>query len=287
MKIVNKVSLSILLLLGVSSLIVGAISYNSFRSIRMEMYKWFDRNGQTLSESIGNKALEHLNYYDFDSVEQTLKQEVDRDEDLIYGKIQFDANFSEVRDFGDPEFPAIRKYTHDVVDEDSIVAKVTIHYSTKVVDRKLSSLIVYTAIGAGLTLIALLAALYALMVVLVNRPLLKLVNAVRQIADGNLLTAVETGTADEFGELATTFNLMTGRLKEVVSHVKTASLSVTSASQAMRSNTGNMSQGATEQAAAAEEASSSMEEMSSNIRQNAENAQQTEKIAVKAAETAS
>ncbi|MCP4047459.1 MAG: chemotaxis protein, partial [Gammaproteobacteria bacterium] len=104
-----------------------------------------------------------------------------------------------------------------------------------------------------------------------------------EVANGNL--TVELDSKNNTGILAALVE-MVQRLKEIVSDVNTAAVSVSSGSGEMSSSAQTMSQGATEQAASAEEISSSMEEMAANINQNADNAAQTEKIALKTSDDA-
>jgi methyl-accepting chemotaxis protein len=122
--------------------------------------------------------------------------------------------------------------------------------------------------------------------IVISRPLVMGVNFAREVADGNLDAAIDLDQKDEIGQLANALTEMIGKLRTIVTDVKSASEYVSAGSGELSSAAQDMSQGATEQAAAAEEASSSMEEMASNINQNADNALQTEKIAMKAADDA-
>ena len=283
MKIVHKMSLSVLGVLLLSLAVGGIITYSSLAGVRSEMFKWFDQSADTLATSIGSMADEQLSYFDFDAIQVMLDDQVKQDPSLLYATVAFGEELGDFRESGTQADELFREYSTEVLNEDEVVASVAIHYSTSIVEEKLASLVQRIALGAFLTVAILVLALYGLVVYLINRPLVKLVSHTREVAEGDLSTQIQMGTGDEFGQLADTFNRMTGNLKDVISDVSTAAHSVASASQAMNSSTESMSQGATEQASSAEEASSSMEEMSSNIRQNADNAQQTEKIAIKAA----
>ncbi len=105
-----------------------------------------------------------------------------------------------------------------------------------------------------------------------------------EMADGNLMMTMKERSEQD--RLMQALNTMTIELKDIVSHVKTASDHVASGSRTMSGEAGKLSQGASEQAAAAEQALSSMEQMAANIKQNADNALQTKKIAIKTAEDA-
>ena len=106
----------------------------------------------------------------------------------------------------------------------------------------------------------------------------------KDVAEGHLDIAIDKRS--ETDELMMALAEMTGRLKNVVEGVKSASIHISTGSRAMNDSAQILSSGAAQQAAAAEEAASSIEEMTANIRQNADNSLQTEKIAIKAAEDA-
>jgi len=108
--------------------------------------------------------------------------------------------------------------------------------------------------------------------------------AVNAVAQGDLSNNIKISTRDEMGELLEDLNLMTQKIKDVISSVNTAADNIASSSSQMNSGAQQVSEGASTQAASAEEVSSSMEEMVANIQQNTDNAQQTGAIASKAAE---
>ncbi|MCB0262179.1 MAG: HAMP domain-containing protein [Calditrichaeota bacterium] len=114
----------------------------------------------------------------------------------------------------------------------------------------------------------------------------QLLGAAKNVADGDLTTAIEINSTDELGELAGALKQMVEKLNEVVGNVQDVGSKVQSNSQQVSASAESISTGATEQAATAEEVSSSMEEIAANIQQNADNAQQTEKIAVQTSQEA-
>jgi methyl-accepting chemotaxis protein len=131
--------------------------------------------------------------------------------------------------------------------------------------------------SAAVLLIASLAALWIAMSI--NKGLRNAVQAVQNVAEGDLTRYATINSKDEIGDLLTYVNTMIERLRGVVGDALAASDNVSSGSQELSSSAEQLSQGATEQASAAEEASASMEQMAANIKQNADNAAQTEKIA--------
>ena len=120
----------------------------------------------------------------------------------------------------------------------------------------------------------------------ITRGIQKAVDVTNYLANGDLSKHIEITSNDEIGALLNNMRIMTSKLSEIMTDIKSAADNVSAGSQQLSSTAEELSQGATQQAAAAEEASSSMEQMASNIRQNADNATQTEKIAIKSAEDA-
>ena len=139
-----------------------------------------------------------------------------------------------------------------------------------------SRLLLLSLLGVS-TLIAVIAATW--IVFSISRSLSSAVRLAHAVAGGDLEATATVSTNDEVKDLIDALNVMTAKLKEVVTEVTTATRNVASGSQELAAGAEQLSQGATEQASSTEEASASMEEMAANIKQNADNASQTEKIA--------
>ncbi|MBN2657003.1 MAG: HAMP domain-containing protein [Spirochaetales bacterium] len=120
----------------------------------------------------------------------------------------------------------------------------------------------------------------------ITRPLARMVTLVTEMAGGDLTNTVEIHRKDEIGILINSLNLMSEKLREIVSEIHLVADSVSTGSEQINSSSQLLSQGATEQAASVEETSSAMEQMGANIQQNADNSDQTEKISRKAANDA-
>ncbi len=120
----------------------------------------------------------------------------------------------------------------------------------------------------------------------VTRPIQEAVKVADRLSEGDLTVDITVDSQDETGRMLEAMKRMVEKIKRVMGDILTASESVSAGSRQMNASSRKMSRGAAEQAAAAQEASSAMEQMAANIRQNADNALQTEKIALKAAESA-
>lgn len=144
--------------------------------------------------------------------------------------------------------------------------------------------IMWKQIIIGIFILLIAIGLFLIFVRRLISPLLNLVKATERITEGDLVQDIEIEQNNEIGTLASRFNVMIGKLREVISKIQFGVNSIASASLQFSSTSQQLSHGASQQASAAEQISSSMEEISSNINQNADNAQQTEKISQKASE---
>jgi len=133
------------------------------------------------------------------------------------------------------------------------------------------------ALLAGSVIIAIAAALW--IVISMSKALAAALALANAVASGDLSAEARVKSDDEIKDVIDALNLMTRKLREVVSEVTAAARNVASGSQELSATAEQLSQGATEQASSTEEASASMEEMAATIKQSADNASQTERIA--------
>jgi len=115
-----------------------------------------------------------------------------------------------------------------------------------------------------------------------TRPLNNLVVQTKKISEGDLTGNIEVINNDEFGALATSFNVMIEKLKDTINQVSESVNNVASGSKQLSSTAVQIAQGANEQAASAEEVAASIEEMVATIQQNSENARNAEIISLEA-----
>ena len=180
---------------------------------------------------------------------------------------------------------------------------------------KSQDILLIVFISGGIILALLISLIIASMI---SKPIKKMDEVAKKMAEGDLNIEFEVESKDEIGSLAGSFkalisvtngiiekaklvaegdltviltkrsdkdeliialSLMVTRLSEVVGQIMEGAINISSASTQFSSSTVQIAQGANEQAASAEEVSSSIEQMNSNIQQNTENAIQTERIA--------
>ncbi|KUO77023.1 MAG: chemotaxis protein [Clostridia bacterium BRH_c25] len=113
----------------------------------------------------------------------------------------------------------------------------------------------------------------------IKKPLNKLVDASKKIADGDLDVTVDVDTKDEVGVLAQAFRRMTDNMNDAMTNINNASEQVASGSKQVSDSSIALSQGATEQASSIEELTASLEEISSQTKLNAQNANQANELA--------
>lgn len=271
MRIVTKVSLSVLVLSVLSTIIGGMVAYTSFTNLRTEMFKWFDKSSNTLAASIGERSMEYIYYFDYDSIMNILQSEAEADENLLYTSVRFGDDLDESKEFGDPEAAPFREYSYDHIVDGETLAKVTTHYSSRVVEEKLANLLRMLALGTLLTLALLVGSLYGLIVFLVNRPLKRLIDHTSQISGGDLSVSVSTGTEDEFGQLGDMFNNMTSSLRDMVESIRTTFGGMEKVSTDIARVAADLSSGSEKQAGAVGNVSTSVEEMNATIKTVAKN----------------
>ena len=113
----------------------------------------------------------------------------------------------------------------------------------------------------------------------------KTLDGVNHLTHGDLTQTVDVTTKDEFGQVASSVNTMTAKLRDIVSGISENAETITLNSAEIAQASQELSQNAGTQAASAEEVSSSIEQMSAGIMQNSDNARETERIAQKALES--
>ena len=143
----------------------------------------------------------------------------------------------------------------------------------------------------GLAILALLAivvsaAIGALIILAITRRLKRASDVARNVADGNLDAAIESGRNDELGQLLGSLRHMNESLAAIVGRVRASAEQVTSASSQIAAGNTDLSARTEEQASSLEETAASIEEMTATVNQNAQNASQASQVATSAAEVA-
>ncbi len=113
----------------------------------------------------------------------------------------------------------------------------------------------------------------------IKKPINKMVDAAKRIADGDLDVQIDIDSKDEIGVLADAFTRMADNMNEVMTNINAASEQVASGARQVSDSSMALSQGATEQASSIEELTATVEEIASQTRLNAQNATQANELA--------
>jgi methyl-accepting chemotaxis protein len=164
-----------------------------------------------------------------------------------------------------------------------------IGFSMEKTDKKIAALTTQI-IGAMLLMLLISSLTIYLVVSSFMRPLLRLTEAARRIADGNLDEAVRVESNDEIGTLAEALNTMTtvivrnlkGEIEKssrLVASIKEATNQLSSSANQMMAISAQQSAGATEQASAIQEVTTTSEEIAITAKHVTNNARSVETMA--------
>jgi len=101
----------------------------------------------------------------------------------------------------------------------------------------------------------------------ISDPIISMVQGSKSMAEGDFSTRIDISQKDEIGVLATAFNEMSERLRNLISHVRENSISVSEVSQELHLTSENFSEKINKQETALEESSSIMFQMGSSIKE--------------------
>lgn len=111
------------------------------------------------------------------------------------------------------------------------------------------------------------------------KPLHDIMQVGQQLREGHLDNRAQVQRDDELGRLAEQINGVVDKLADVVSHIRGATVSVSTASSQLNSSAQQLSQGATEQAGTIQEIASSLHSVDASVARNAQHAKDTAKTA--------
>ena len=164
-----------------------------------------------------------------------------------------------------------------------------IGFSMEKTDKKIAALRVQI-IGAMLVMLLIASLTIYLVVSYFVRPLRRLTEAARRIADGNLDEEVRVESSDEIGTLAEALNTMTtvivrnlkGEIEKssrLIASIKEATNQLSSSANEMMAISAQQSAGATEQASAVQEVTTTSEEIAITAKHVMDNAKSVETMA--------
>ncbi len=266
MKIVTKISLSIVVVMAVCSALAGIAVYSAYSDLKTEIYRWFDSDGTNLVLAIGNQVKQHVAYFDYQAIDGDLRKHLSENANLYYIRVDCGDRLAQRKEVGEERRKPFRPYTGEVVEDGTVILKVTIHYSDQGIRQKLGSLVRRVGLGLVGTFVVLLTVISILVVVFIKRNLKHMLEVVGEASRGNLDVLVTARARDEFGDLALAFNDMVGSLRDMVSRVNATFADLENVSRDISRVASDISSGSGRQAQSVESVSSAITEMNSTIK---------------------
>ncbi|SNB47683.1 methyl-accepting chemotaxis protein [Geobacter sp. DSM 9736] len=164
-----------------------------------------------------------------------------------------------------------------------------IGFSMEKTEKKIAAL--RTEILVSMLILLLISSATIVLVVTFSvRPLLRLTETARRIAEGNLDEEIPVETNDEIGTLAEAFNKMTTvivknlrgeivKSNHMIASIKEAIIQLSSSTNEMMAISAQQSSGATQQATAVQEVTTTSEEIAITAKQITDNAKSVESLA--------
>ncbi|MFT4114998.1 methyl-accepting chemotaxis protein, partial [Silvibacterium sp.] len=143
--------------------------------------------------------------------------------------------------------------------------------------KEVKSSVSATIIGLiiGLVLCVLLATAISILIArAIAGPLRQAVDALEQVAAGDLTASLQVESRDEVGQMADALNLAVDKLRTALQNVWTNADNTNASASELAAATAAIASGAQEQAASLEETSASLEQITATVRQSADNARQ-------------
>jgi methyl-accepting chemotaxis protein len=141
-------------------------------------------------------------------------------------------------------------------------------------------------VSAALLLLSLAACL-AIIARNIVRPVHALVEAMQNLAAGDLTCRVPAASGDEIGRMGQAFNTTVANLHEVMTEIRGAADQTAASGEELSASAQNISSGAQTQSSTVEEISASIQELAKNITQVATSASEANRIAQHTSATAS
>ncbi len=116
----------------------------------------------------------------------------------------------------------------------------------------------------------------------ITDPILVITNLMKKLTNGDLSGESSIVANNEIGDLSNAYNIMVGKLREIVDAIKSSALNIEKGTNEIATSASSIANGASNQAASIEEVSSTMEEITSIVNTSLENSSVGGQIAKKA-----
>ena len=270
-KIMNKFLFGILLaLVMVSVAMVVVLSVHEKSILISELNK----KGNSLTQFLAGISAEPILSYNFNYLENYVKDIASRDEDIVYAVVLDKAGTplthlnQELKDKKN-----ILEFSSPIIQSNEEIGRVKIVFTMNNISKSLrkSQMIILTLCLA--TMVAISFIVYFLFRVVAQRPIERLKTALEEVASGDFSKTVEVRTKDEIGELGLATNKMIGDLKSLIKSIFNITVKTASATSQITASSGQVMEGASTTAKSAEQTLTSMEQMAASIAQVAKNSE--------------
>ena len=196
---------------------VGLIVFQHDKNIYIEDYK--DHIKHEL-KVLGSMAQLAMLSNDYSSIEENLLNWTDQDDNLIFTEVIRENGFiiAQYSQKGEHHNYTRIIETVPLLDGGSLIY--TVDFSIEFIEEKAQSLLFKILIYGLFFTILLLVSLWLIIYRIAVVPLNKLIEGTQKIGNGNLEFSIEIESKDEFGTLASSFNLMTIRLRAIIEEQK-------------------------------------------------------------------
>ena len=144
-----------------------------------------------------------------------------------------------------------------------------------------TKLAVLCLVAAGLALL-----LGIVLANLIGKPLVRSVEVLNAVAEGDFTRRLEIDSTDEIGQMASALNRAVGEMRGALGDIRNRAVAVAAAAEELASATEELSSGTQQQASSLEETSASLEQITATVNQNAGNARQANQLAAGSRESA-
>ena len=158
--------------------------------------------------------------YDYSKVEENFISWCERDGYIISAMVSLESGFVIARYSQEIQHDDYLRVTETVplFDRDKLIY--TVDYSTDFIDKQARSLFIKLFSWGTVVMVLLVGSLWMLIYRMAVIPLNRLIEGAKKIGHGSLKHLIEIDSKDEFGRLASEFNLMSERLYDLVEKLK-------------------------------------------------------------------
>lgn len=242
-----------------------------------------NKKGNTLTQFLAGISAEPILSYNFNYLENYVKDISSRDEDIVYAVVLDKAGTPLTHLNQEPKDKKnILEFSSPITQSNEEIGRVKIVFTTNNIAKSLrkSQMIILTLCLA--TMVAISLIVYFLFRMVAQRPIERLKTALEEVASGDFSKTVEVRTKDEIGELGQATNKMIGDLKSLIKNILNTTVKTASATSQIAASSNQVMEGASTTAKSAEQTLTSMEQMAASIAQVAKN---TESLATSVDET--